>query len=274
MSLKLYNGYRIKGFSEKEFIEKYEYLKEVVEKEAKISIQEEISKIFYNTLDYGYGRQEDDMTVLEYVKEEIKEEIENLKKGYRAPNLDKDIGFALKEYKGDLYLYLFSEDREISKMLLKEIENIEEFGYWNNTDKPDSVTESHWGKRKKIWNELLTSYSFEKSGFSTFYFFKSLEFLTNIDYTYDIFKNEDYERRKKDYIEVKTISLVDKEKNGDTYETFSMSTYLKSRDEVKEGKHKELEEKVATHFEENYIKVTEDNFNSIKIKSMKEIQVV
>lgn len=272
MSLKLYDGYRIKGFSEKEFIEKYEYLKEVVEKEAKISIQEEISKIFYNTLDYGYGRKEDDMTVLEYVKEEIKEEIENLKKGYRSPSLDKDISFALKEYKGDLYLYLFSEDREISKMLLKEIENIEEFGYWNNTDKPDSVTESHWEKRKKIWDELLTSYSFEKSGFSTFYFFESLEFLKNIDYTYNIFKNINYEKRKKDYVEMKTVSLVDKEKNGDTYETFKMSTYLKSRNEVKNGKHKEIEKKMANHFEENYIKVTEDNFKTIKIRSMKDIK--
>ena len=247
MSLKLYDGYKIKNFSEKEFIEKYEYLKEVVEKKAKISIQEEISNIFYNTLDYGYGRQEDDMTVLEY-------------------------SFALKEYKGDLYLYLFSEDREISKMLLKEIENIEEFGYWNNTDKPDSVTESHWEKRKKIWDELLTSYSFEKSGFSTFYFFESLEFLKNIDYTYNIFKNINYEKRKKDYVEMKTVSLVDKEKNGDTYETFKMSTYLKSRNEVKNGKHKEIEEKMANHFEENYIKVTEDNFKTIKIRSMKDIK--
>ena len=71
---------------------------------------------------------------------------------------------------------------------------------------------------------------------------------------------------------MKTVSLVDKEKNGDTYETFKMSTYLKSRNEVKNGKHKEIEEKMANHFEENYIKVTEDNFKTIKIRSMKDIK--
>ena len=39
MSLKLYDGYRIKGFSEKEFIEKSGYLKEAVEKEVNLEIE-------------------------------------------------------------------------------------------------------------------------------------------------------------------------------------------------------------------------------------------
>lgn len=272
MSTKIYDGYRIKNLTEKEFIEKYEYLKNIVEKEAKISIQKEIAKIFYNALDNGYGRAEDDITVLDYVKEEIKEAIEDLEKGFRAPNLDKDIGFSLKEYQGDLYLYLFSEDSTITKLLLEKIENIEEFGYWNNTDKPDNVSEAHWEKRKKIWNTLLTSYSFDKSGFSSFYFFKSLDFLKNIDYAYDIFENIDFEERKKEYVEFKTIILVDNKKNGNTTETFKMSTFLKSRNEVKDGKHKELEEKVAKHFDENHIKITNENFNKIKIRSMKDIK--
>ena len=38
------------------------------------------------------------------------------------------------------------------------------------------------------------------------------------------------------------------------------------------GFNKEIEEKMANHFEENYIKVTEDNFKTIKIRSMKDIK--
>lgn len=263
MSIKLYEGYRIKGLTKEEFIKKYKNLKKVVEEKSKIKIKEEISNIFYESLDNGFGYQKDERTVLEYVKDEIKEEIENLEKGYRTPSFDKDASFSLKEYKGDLYLYLFLEDLEIKKLLLKEITELEEFGYWNNTDKPEEVSDSHWSKREKIWNELLTSYSFSKSGFSTFDFFKSLDFLKNLEYTYDIFENVDYEKRKKDYVENQTINLVISSKDS------KMNTYSKSRREVREGKHKEIEKKVGNHFEEKYIKVTKDNFNNIKVKSMK-----
>lgn len=32
---------------------------------------------------------------------------------------------------------------------------VSEFGYWNNTDRPDHVSEEEWDMRRDIWNEIL-----------------------------------------------------------------------------------------------------------------------
>jgi hypothetical protein len=35
---------------------------------------------------------------------------------------------------------------------------IEEFGYWNNTDRPDEVTEREWSHRSKLWHEAFPGF--------------------------------------------------------------------------------------------------------------------
>lgn len=64
----------------------------------------------------------------------------------------------------ELFFYPISENKTLIYVLcenslfniLKEnIEGIEEYGYWNNSDKPDDCTNKEWKKRKSDWNIAL-----------------------------------------------------------------------------------------------------------------------
>lgn len=50
---------------------------------------------------------------------------------------------------------------------LLKLPYIKEYGYWNNTDKPDELTEEEWDQRRSDWNEILDrSFFFTGSGIS------------------------------------------------------------------------------------------------------------
>jgi len=48
---------------------------------------------------------------------------------------------------------LFSEDTAYRQALL-ESEVVEEFGYWDNTDRPDGVSKAQWRAREQAWSVL------------------------------------------------------------------------------------------------------------------------
>ena len=39
---------------------------------------------------------------------------------------------------------------------------VEEYGYWNNTDKPDEIPQREWTRRKKAWDSVLQCNSLER----------------------------------------------------------------------------------------------------------------
>ncbi|RRY03861.1 hypothetical protein [Brucella anthropi] len=57
-------------------------------------------------------------------------------------------------YKGAFYAMPFTEDRDLEALLLSQ-PWIEEFGYWDNTDKPDSISVADWKKRQRIWQGIF-----------------------------------------------------------------------------------------------------------------------
>lgn len=46
-------------------------------------------------------------------------------------------------------------DEEFYEIILERT-NTEDFSYWNNTDKPDTISDSEWEHRKAIWNWAFT----------------------------------------------------------------------------------------------------------------------
>ena len=269
MSTKIYDGYRIKNLTIQNFKETYSSICSYIEKESKKNIMLHLSKMYYEVADNIYNCNPEN--VLNVVKKELEHEVENLKEGSRSPELDKDIGFYMKEYKGDLYLYLFYEDSDIKNKLLDKLKGIEDFGYWNNTDKPEEISDSHWEKRKKIWNELLTSYSFSKSDFEEFYFFNSINYLEKLSFKYSDLIDISLEERKENYAFRQAVSIVDSKLNGTNFESFKFKIYMRSERAVKEGKHEDLKSKLKKFFMENHQTVSEENFYSLeKMKRFEE----
>lgn len=79
---------------------------------------------------------------------------EILQKETRERYVFNDFTFDLSVYpmENQTLLYYYSEQN----LSLDEFsDDIELYGYWNNSDKPDSISEEEWEQRKNDWNEAL-----------------------------------------------------------------------------------------------------------------------
>ncbi len=77
-----------------------------------------------------------------------------------------------KTYKGNTY-YHISGNGDIVKKFREEYKNIVSndftiFDYWNNTDKPDNISDEEWENRESVWNNIIDrTYSGEFNEFTT-----------------------------------------------------------------------------------------------------------
>lgn len=56
---------------------------------------------------------------------------------------------------GRILAYVFTNNEEKYYENLLELPFVEEFGYWNNTDKPENLTEEQWNDRYVSWNTVM-----------------------------------------------------------------------------------------------------------------------
>jgi hypothetical protein len=56
-----------------------------------------------------------------------------------------------------LGVLLFAEERLLVDAF-RALPEVEEYGYWNNSDQPDGVTEAQWDERREFWDRVLPGY--------------------------------------------------------------------------------------------------------------------
>lgn len=67
--------------------------------------------------------------------------------------------FHESRYRGhSFYGIPFADDKGLIDLVLKS-KNIKKFDYWNNSDKPDDVTDNQWIIRENTWNKIFSKYS-------------------------------------------------------------------------------------------------------------------
>lgn len=90
---------------------------------------------------------------------------------------DYDCSVVFREYQGQVYLipYFGSLLHHFNEKLRKD-PRLVEYGYWNNTDRPDRVSPQEWGKRKKVWHALTEEHVWRD--------FLTLEILSQDNYIY------------------------------------------------------------------------------------------
>jgi hypothetical protein len=76
------------------------------------------------------------------------------KTGFRHTLVDTDFEIIILPYKGAFYGISFVERNAWHREWLKQ-PGVSEFGYWNNTDQPDEISDEEWEARGKIWDEIL-----------------------------------------------------------------------------------------------------------------------
>ena len=72
----------------------------------------------------------------------------------RDPSIDMECEVVLFPHESGLYGIAYAENRAIENAFFAS-EGIERFAYWNNTDRPDDISDDDWVSRGRLWHELL-----------------------------------------------------------------------------------------------------------------------
>ena len=155
MSTKIYSGCKINVSTLKEYQDFVYSIKELIVPRVK-----EI--VFSNAVDYSVeaihkaGRGEDldnrkYQTFIDYGYE-----------GYRKAIKEDSSGW-IKTHSAEVAVFML-EDKVLAmpffgdpklETLFKSHELVEEYGYWDNTDEPEDVTDEEWDQRCEDWNKAL-----------------------------------------------------------------------------------------------------------------------
>lgn len=79
---------------------------------------------------------------------------EILGSGSRDPQVDFDFEVSILPHEGSVYGMVFSERQKWIDLWMDQ-DGLEDYSYWNNTDRPDDVTDAEWECRGKTWDAIL-----------------------------------------------------------------------------------------------------------------------
>lgn len=166
MSTKIYNGYRIKAQSldeaiEKLFLQKPQALQDIEKK----AMEDFLVKVLTVYEDHTLRCIRQNPEELEnFKKEEQNNALFNassreMEKIWNKEDVDTEIALNIVLYPQKCYengqsFYLFTEytpGGNFSGWLESHMSEVEEYAYFNNTDKPDELTDEQWGKRHDDW---------------------------------------------------------------------------------------------------------------------------
>lgn len=162
MSTKIYEAYRLKkNVSLFNFVRDARALGEAAVKGVFRKIYTELAETAVNTDSDEYKKAlesyDGNETLARYSMAH-----ELVRKGYKAQLGDPfrnffnfDVSIVFREYQNRFYLIPIGDGRMRESLdFLKKHPNLEDFAYWNNTDRPDNVSAQAWRRRAKVWNEM------------------------------------------------------------------------------------------------------------------------
>lgn len=76
------------------------------------------------------------------------------KTSHRNPAVDVECEIIFHFRGRFIYMVMFTEVHAYKDHLVS-LPNIEDYGYWDNTDKPDYITQRAWNHRKKLWDDVF-----------------------------------------------------------------------------------------------------------------------
>lgn len=151
MSTKIYKGFKIKTNSFSEVLSIIQNFRPWINKEA-----EKLMDRFMENLDKSRNGPTEDPVKAKVdnymIWLDFREKILRQKK-LRMPNVDTDFSVSLIPHNGELLGIVYTAHQTWFDEWCKQ-PKIQEYCYWNNTDKPDEISDEEWEAREKTWNIL------------------------------------------------------------------------------------------------------------------------
>jgi hypothetical protein len=206
MSIKLYNGYRLPNLSALELKQFFDDFRAKLKVEAEDKFIKRLAKDFTELFDliylgnvkeenYKAWFKDDRLFHMDrYVIDNLKEmSIDNFGKiiNTRQRNHSYDFSCQVSIIPTENYILcqIFEDDSSFLKVW-ESMKGVEEFGYWDNTDHPNNVSDEAWDLRYQIWKVALNDFSAPAECGFTFEFMPSEFSLSSL--VYDLANDEDY----------------------------------------------------------------------------------
>lgn len=152
MSTKVYNAYRLK-----ENVDLWDFLHDV--RVQAVSIIQTKLREFYDLIkehpEYLEITEENPTycDISDAVRDKYGEQLSRLE---RNP-YNLDVSLSVRRFENRYYIRAFSDKIAIfgdPLTFLRDDERLENYEYWNNTDRPEDVSDEDWKERERCWNEL------------------------------------------------------------------------------------------------------------------------
>lgn len=287
MSTKIFNGYKIEGsLSAYEMMNLLNSLSEDCTEICKSIYNKEVSKLASMYLDTKiiFGEEAANKSILtEYEYKPsfngstlyscVRDLIEKHSKSHSIFQCDFDFKCDVKLFPlhNKILFLLYAEKKEYLSLFGGEGEKVEEdlsckysiispYIYYNNTDKPETLTEEEWDLRRREWDEALKN---DENGLK--FSLAKVPYIFNMDLVL-----KDIENRYEDRIYVLSKEKLNKSffyDNNDRLKDMSIgeqvefyNNYIKSEDYIKKLKNVKIE--IENNLPKSY---TRDDLKSIKI---------
>lgn len=190
MSTKIHNGYQLQNKTTFADLNLFcQKLGEQISKKREELVEQLFSDLFMNDIvsifsgDYLYFEKVNLKRNIVFCLSEICENEQNKIKtiGARNPRFDFDFEVVFIHSSQKILCLLYTEKREFVNIWESQ-PGVEEYGYWNNSDKPENLSEKDWDKREIDWDEALPGYTPPSK--------RGLVYIPDDKYIFGIFNNE------------------------------------------------------------------------------------
>jgi hypothetical protein len=162
---------------------------------------------------------------------ELQSEI--VKSKLRNPSVDFSLEIAIYPINNKKFLGVYFTEQSDYLEILQEFKWYSEYGYWNNTDQPDNISDKEWTKRKKDWGFLPHFKPFNENMLT----FKCVD-IQHVKYADESVEIMDFETRLKI---VALIELENQFKNDENFRTkYREKYYQKQESDIKLNLEKQL----------------------------------
>ena len=76
------------------------------------------------------------------------------KTGHRDPGIDFDFSVSVMPYEGRVYGIVYTERWQWCHLWMAK-EFVEDFSYWNASDRPKDISKAEWEHRSDVWHDVL-----------------------------------------------------------------------------------------------------------------------
>lgn len=159
MSIKLYTAYRIKLAGFDKFLSVLRDKLEAKLEEKLLIVLAEKSVDFFDsyTANIKVSDKEEKYkySSIGRASGEIHERHREVKKtGRRDPGFDFECDISFIFSGNYVYFIVFTEVNDYIE-IIQNFKNVEDYSYWNNTDRPENIPSKVWSARRRKWDQLL-----------------------------------------------------------------------------------------------------------------------